>query len=352
MSSGALADGAAMFRQAIKRDEFRGCVLLVARRGTVVLHEAIGHRDKENGLPYQLSTLFRMASNTKPVVATAILQLAEQQKLGLDDPVHDYVPSFDTDQARAIQVRHLLSHTSGLRIDSIFLRPLSKPSAEFPAAPTLQSEVARYGPIGAKFPPGETYSYNNPGFNTLGAIVEKVSGQALKQYLRERIYQPLGMAESWNYEADAPQERMAVVYDYEHGKWRRHWEPGDGPDYPFPRASGGMISTTSDYARFCQMFLDGGDYGGTRILGEESVRAATQGHSPAFGRDGGESRYGYGWVVRSDGSFEHGGSDGTFASIDPGRELFYLVFSQFRRGRPNALRQQFGRAVRAAVADS
>ena len=351
MSAGVLEAGVGLFREAVENDGLRGAVLLVARHGKVVLHEAVGWRDKENRLPMERDTLFRMASNTKPLVAAAILLLADEKKLSLDDNVREYIPSFDNYRAGSIKIKHLLSHTSGMRIPVIFYSPLIQRSAEHPNAPSLVDEVARFGEIGAEFPPGTTYSYNNPGFNTLGAIVEIVSGQPLDEFLRRRIYQPLGMTETFNHETKSPADKMSVVYERKDGQWSVKWKPGDESDYPFVRASGGMISSAADYVRFCQMFLNGGELDGRRILSEESVRAATFPHTRALFSEEQQTKsssfYGYGWQVHNNGIFGHGGSDGTYAWVDPKNDLIGLVFTQSPGG--SIPRNQFMKVVEAAL---
>jgi CubicO group peptidase (beta-lactamase class C family) len=317
----------------------------------VVLHEAVGLASKEESVPMQKETLFRLASNTKPVIATAVMILAEEGKLQLDDNVRRYIPSFDNYRAGNIKIRHLLTHTSGLRIPTIFLIPLMSKSTEHPNAPNLILEASRFGEIGSDEVPGTTYQYSNPGFNTLGAIVEIVSGQPLDQFLKQRIYEPLGMTDSSNHETRAQALRMASVYDRPQGEWKRRWKPGDPPDYPFVRASGGMISTAWDYAKFCQMFLNGGTYDGKKILKPESVAAATSAQTQSIyskeQRRTMRSFYGLGWSVRPDGVFSHGGSDGTFAWVDPNSKIVGLVFTQSPGGRIPV--QQFMKVVEAAI---
>ncbi|MEJ2541990.1 MAG: serine hydrolase [Gemmatimonadota bacterium] len=356
MSPTILEAGVKLYREAIEDGELVGAVLLVAKDGKVVLHEALGWRHKGKGLPMEKNTMFRMASNTKPPVATGISILVEEGKLSYDDPVREYIPSFDNYRAGFIQIKHLLSHTSGLRINSLFLEPYLEPSPERPDAPTLQLEAARFGEVGAEVLPGTSYSYSNPGFNTLGALVEIASGHPLEEFLDERIYTPLGMDDSYHHEVaeklDGKLDRMgAVYYTRENEEWVPGWEPGDPPQVPFVRASGGMISTAMDYAVFCQMYLNGGVYGGVRIIQEETVELMT---TPFFlaGGDADPERgvsigYGYGWNVADDGTFSHTGSDGTGAWVDPNRELIVLVFTQTPRGRNP--RTKFVELVRSAI---
>lgn len=340
MSAGVLAGGVALYEEAIARGDLVGAVLLVAREGKVVLHEALGWRDKARGIPMEPNTMFRMASNTKPAVATGVAMLVEDGKLGYDDLVREYMVSWDNYRAGFINIGHLLSHASGLRIPTLFLRPYMEPSAEHPNAPTLQLEAARFGSVGAEHTPGTTYSYNNPGYNTLGALIEIASGMPMEEYLDRELYTPLGMHDSYHHEIDEKMDgkldRMSVVYYRRDGEggWTPGWTPGDPPQVPFVRASGGMISTAADYAVFCQMFLNGGIYDGQRIISEESAALMT---SPKIrtnpNSDGPPSYYGYGWSVSGDGVFSHGGSDGTNAFVDPANQLIVLVFTQTPGGR-------------------
>ena len=354
MSAAGLAGAAGLYQEAVDRDDLVGAVLLVAKDGKIVLHEAYGWRDKARGLPMEPNTLFRMASNTKPVVAAAVATLVEAGKLAYDDLVRQHIPSWDNYRAGFVNVGHLLSHSSGLRIPTLFLMPYTEPSAQHPNAPTLQLEAAKFGAVGAETPPGVAYSYNNPGYNTLGALTEIVSGQPLEEYLDQTFYAPLGMRDSYHHEVDEKMDgkldRMSVVYYQrgDDGEWMPGWTPGDPPQVPFVRASGGMISTASDYAVFCQMFLNGGAYGGTRALTEESVALLT---SPKIrtnpDSDGPPAYYGYGWSVAEDGAYSHGGSDGTHAYVDPTTNLVVLVFTQTPGGRNPVVR--FREMVKLAI---
>jgi CubicO group peptidase (beta-lactamase class C family) len=356
LSSAVLQSGVRLFQEAVDRGDLMGAVLLVAREGKVVLHEAVGWRDRSRNLPMEKTTMFRMASNTKPVIAAAVGMLQEEGRLGYEDPVREHIPSFDNYRGGFIQIKHLLNHTAGFRIESLFLQPLMQASAEHPDAPSLQLEVERFGSVGAKVVPGTSFAYSNPGYNTLGALIEIASEQSLETFLDRRIYQPLGMVDSYHHEVaeklDGKLDRMgAVYYQREEEGWIPGWEPGDPPQMPFVRASGGMISTAWDYAVFCQMFLNGGIYGGIRLLEPETVSVMTSATSLAAGRvapdDGSAVWYGYGWFLTQSGTFYHGGSDGTFAWVDPENQIVGLVFTQTPRG-PNP-REKFMELVRAAI---
>ena len=350
MSPAVLEAGVGLYREAVARGDLVGAVLLVARNGKVVLHEALGSRDWEARLPMEQNTMFRMASNTKPVISTAIGMLVERGKLQYSDPVRKYIPSFDNYKSGFITIDHLLSHTSGFRINTLFLEPYLQKSAEHPDAPTLQLEVARFGAVGATVSPGTSYSYSNPGFNTLGALIEIASGKALEVFLRDEIYRPLGMVDTYHHEVaskvDGKLARMgAVYYERKDGQWVAGWTPGDAAQVPFVRASGGLISTASDYAIFLQAFLNGGSYGSVRLLTPETVKLMTAVHTPAVPGSG--EGYGYGWALDGKGIYSHGGSDGTFAWVDPSRNIIGLVFTQTPRG-PNPT-QKFMDLVRLSV---
>ena len=343
MSPAVLRAALGVYEEAVARGDLVGAVVLVARNGSVVLHEAVGWSDRDARVPMARNTLFQMASNTKPVVATAVLRMAEEGELELDRPVRDHLPEWDNYRAGFITPHHLLTHTSGLRIGTLFLPGLADDT-------DLVREARRFGEVGAVAEAG-AYSYSNPGFNTLGALLELRSGEALEAHLDRVVYRPLGMEDSYNYRADHPldgkRDRLGPMY------YRRDeegaWVPATAVTIPFARGSGGMISTAWDYAVFLQTFLNGGVYGGVRLLSEESVSLMTRDHVE------GPEGYGYGWAVEDGargwgtgvGVFGHSGSDGTDAFVDPERGLIGLVFTQTPRGRPPFLR--FRELVQLAV---
>lgn len=330
MSSAVLAGGAGLYQEAVDRGDLVGAVLLVVRRGQIVLHEAVGWKDKDRNLSMEPNTMFRMASNTKPLIATAIAQLVEEGKLSYSDLVRDYIPEWDNYRSGFITIGHLLSHSSGLRISSLFLEPLMQPTERHPDAPNLLLESARFGSIGAEVTPGLSYSYNNPGYNTLAALIEMSSGQLLEEYLEENVYSPLGMEDSYNHQIghtlEGKLDRMGEVY-YRRSAETEEWVPGGTPGgpvaFPFARGSGGMISTAFDYAIFCQMLLNEGTYNGSNILTKESVELLT---SPKISA-GETDSYGYGFSIDNE-IYGHSGSDGTRAWVDPQREIIALVFTQ------------------------
>jgi CubicO group peptidase (beta-lactamase class C family) len=276
----------------------------------------------------------------------AALALADEGKLSIDDPVSRWIPSFGKREATKITIRHLLTHTSGLRIGSLFLQPLMEKSAEHPDAPNLVLEAARFGEVGPEAEPGKTYAYSNPGYNTLAAIVEIVSGEGFEPFCRRRFYLPLGMSETCNHESRADPARMStVVRRTDAGKWVVRWTPGNPPTVPFVRGSGGLISTATDFCRFCRLWLDDGTYGNRSILSPKSVRAATS--LQTKGIEG--ARYGFGWRIDEEGQFSHGGSDGTWVWCDRRRDVIGMVLTQTQGSKAlKKARKRFRNLVSAA----
>ena len=332
VSAKKLQRGVKLFRDAIAEDRLRNTELLVLRDGHIILHEALGWQNKEAKLPLRRHTIFRMASNTKAVIATGILLLQQDGKLSVQDPVGKHLPAFNNAKCRDITIGHLLTHTSGFRISSLFLKPLMTKSAAHPNAPTLQLEVNRFAQVGPREAVGETYRYNNPGYNILGALIEVVSGQPLEIFLTERIYRPLRMVDTTNHPPVNKLDRMAYVYARKDDTWSVRFKQEARMHAPFVRASGGLVSTTHDYARFCQLYLGESSSGGKQLLTPASVTAATTPHTrKIYTAEAAAKRasfYGFGWQVHHDGSFSHGGSEGTFAWVDPQLRIIGLVFTQ------------------------
>src|SRR5690625_4234316 len=162
-----------LYRKAIEKEELHGAVLLIAHDGKILLHEALGWRDRENNLPMEPDTLFRMASNTKPVVTTALLLLAEEGKLSIEDSVADYISTFKKDRFSKITIEQLMTHSSGLPRGPILPQNLNSDSSLIEVAEhfgkTLELETD----------PGSSYAYSNSAYNILGGIIEKTSGERL-----------------------------------------------------------------------------------------------------------------------------------------------------------------------------
>jgi CubicO group peptidase (beta-lactamase class C family) len=352
MSEEVLTNAAGLFQRAVDDGDISGAVLLVARHGITVLHEAIGWRDVEKQVPMTLDTLFDIASITKSIVSTGALVLAEQGKLELEAPVANYIPEFGRERSGEIQVRHLMNHTSGLRFTS-FGGQVS--AEELSRSPDLQAEVARYPEVGPVGTPGEEYFYSNRGYCTLSAVIERASGQRLDEFLGAEVFQPLGMNDtffpSWHFTSD----RLAAPYVIAEGKLTR----AESAFLPYPAGYGFAVSTAADLARFCQLYLDRGRIGTKRLLREDSIEEAARasirtpylyvppeahrllGRDPVprwyYMRDsrglGIVDGYGYGWSVSDDGAFEHAGAAGTFVRVDPSRDLIIVMMTRCANAR-------------------
>jgi CubicO group peptidase (beta-lactamase class C family) len=320
-----------------------GAELVVIKNRRVVLHEAIGWKDREDGAPMERSTLFNIRSMTKPILGTIAQMLVDEGKLGLDDPVSKYLPSFDNDKSREITVEHLLTHRSGLPLSIL---------KNWPNYGYLWEIADEGGEQGPDFAPGTKFQYSDTGSDTLGAVLEKASAQPLETLYAERILEPLGMADTITliHPHDPRTERICSAYMGTRNNWSPYWSPSDDPLYPFSMGSQSLYSTPLDYARFLALWMDGGAVGTQQLLSQEAVERATTPVSAMkqLGADadyptefpGLDVWYGQLWMLYMDPeapegkpvAFGHGGSDGTAAWVWPERDLIVLYFTQSRGG--------------------
>ena len=279
------------------------------------------------------NSIFDMRSMTKPFVGTSVLILAEEGRLDLDDPVSRYLPSFRNERSRLITLRQLLAHTGGLS-DSWVGPP---PRDSYASLRELADAIGELGPAR---PPGQGYSYSDPGFATLGAVVEEVSGMPAERFIETRILEPLGMTDTHTrFTPDAPWAGQVNSTHSPFGPvWERNWDNTRAAQrYRFFRAWGGMYSTVMDYAKFLVAWMDGGSAGDVRILSEASVAEALTQSS--------ERDYALSWRLRAfaicrancaaeyEGfgslfTFGHAGFAGTQAFAVPEQDLLVLYFTQ------------------------
>lgn len=345
----AVAASASPLQPFVENHTIAGAVTLVAHRGKVVSLEAVGFADLATRAPMRTDNLFWIASMTKPITATAVMMLQDEGKLAVEDPVEKYLPEFkgqwmiaekgkDTltlkRPRRPITLRDLLTHTSGLA------------NLDAPRFDCSLAELAMaYSQKPLEFAPGSQWKYSNSGINTLGRIIEVVSGKPYAEFLDERLFRPLGMKDTTFW----PTERQArcVAKSYAPSADGRGLEETTvfflkGPltsraRTPFP--AGGLYSTASDLAKFYQMILNGGVAGNRRFLSEAAVKqmTTTQTGDLKTGFVDGMS-FGLGWgVVKepqgvtamlSPGTFGHGGAYGTQGWIDPKRQLILVLLIQ------------------------
>jgi CubicO group peptidase (beta-lactamase class C family) len=323
ISSATLEDLVRLVGDWVSDGEIIGAEFMIVKDRKIALHEAIGWNDIERGFPMRRNSIFRMRSMTKPFTGTSVLILQEEGKLNLDNRVSSYLPSFDNDLSREITLRQLLTHTGGY-VQNGFPAP-------FYSYGSLREVVDAVGAAGPQHAPGE-YRYSDVGSAILGAVVEQVSDMPVERFIEARILEPLGMADTHTrFSINAPwAERMNSTYRRSDGSdWTKYWDNTREQRFPFFRASGGLYSTTMDYARFLAAFMDGGMAGGTRILSEASVGEALSPspHNP---------EYGLHWMVSRISDlddvkvFGHGGSDGTIAYAIPELDFMVLYFTQSR----------------------
>lgn len=333
-----------------------GAVMLVIRNERVVLFEADGMADRERKQEMTVGAICRMRSMTKPLIGTAVLMLVEEGRIGLKDPVSKYLPSFRGPGSRDITVYQLLTHTSGLT--GAIYDTLTGTTYQ-----TLREAVDGVGAKGPEHPPGTRYEYSDPGTSTLGALIAEVSGMPAEKFLETRILEPLQMNDSiCHFTVDDPRaSRVPATYHGGAGKWEKYWDATQPQLLPFFRASGGLYASALDYAKFMTMMLNGGEFGGRRLLTPESVRLATSPHADYVytpeERAKRQTFYGLHWVAHTDkyakmeppltdGIFTHGGSDGTLAWADPSTGVVGVYLTQ---SRGNGTGSEFMRLVHAAI---
>jgi methyl acetate hydrolase len=358
--AGALIDQ--KLREAVERKDVPGVVALVTDRKGVTYQGVFGVADVATGRALAQDSLFRIASMTKPVTSVALMQLVEQGKLALEDPVDKYLPEmaklpvFDSFDAKTgnyrlhvstkpITVRHVFTHTSGLGypFTSATLRDFKPRAGEtYPDGPLL-------------FEPGEKWLYGT-STDIVGRLVEKLSGQKLEDYFRQHIFAPLGMNDTFY---NVPQDKGARLVAAQ----QRDGERMDGaivlqPVQPGltiaqPIGGGGLASTASDYGRFMRMLLNGGELDGKRVLKAETVALMGQNHIGAVSvpalavalprsRDftfvaDGRDKFGLGFLVttdhvpgkRSAGSLSWGGINNTYFWVDQSRGIAGVILLQY-----------------------
>ena len=361
------------FKGEISKGIMPGAVLLAARRGKVAYYETMGVRDPQSGDAMPLDAIFRLASMTKPFVSVATMMLAEEGKLVLNDPVSRYLPAFNGMQVgveqkdsagqttlaleparREMTIHDLLRHTAGLTYGQFGAKTLLK--TEYDKAAISSAEltapefIARLSKIPLAHQPGTTWDYS-VATDVLGHLLEVITGQDLDTILRERISKPLGIRDAGFSVPQANHGRIAESHIDKATGQRLAPRNVQVPPKRFG-GGGGMVATASDYVRFCQMLLNGGELDGVRILSRHSVTMMTTNHLPASTRytphiitqaaagpspDVGQG-WGLGFVVRTDqgknplpgsvGEYYWNGAAGTAFWVDPKEQMIVIMMVQ------------------------
>jgi CubicO group peptidase (beta-lactamase class C family) len=340
----------------VDRHVLAGAVTLVADKEKVLSLETVGYADISASKPMRPDALFWIASQSKPITATALMMLVDEGKVSLDDPVVKYLPEFkdlwlavEQDKEHvvlkrpkhAVTVRNVLSHTSGM----LFRSALEQPTLDMLP---LRVAVASYAMTPLQTEPGTKYLYSNAGINTAGRIIEVVSGTPYEVFLDKRLFEPLGMKDTTFWPNADQVARLAKSYKPNAAKTgleetkigQLTYSLGDRKRQPMP--AGGLFSTAADIGRFCQMILNGGVFDGKRYLSEDAVKQMTTKQTGEALKDA----YGLGWSTGG-GVIGHGGAYATNMTIDPKRGLITVWMVQHAGfpGDGGQSRQAFQKAV-------
>ena len=349
MSTKRLERVKAYMQEYIDTNQIAGSVTLIARKGKIVHYEAQGWRDKEAQQTMQRDSIFTLMSMTKPIVSTALMMLWEDGKFLLDDPISKWLPSYANKQVlvegklikpdRPVTVRHVLTHTSGLSLDPP--GPAGGSEGRAPRPATLGEAIERAAPTPLAFQPGDRWQYG-ASTDFVGILVEKMSGMTLDAFLRTRIFEPLGMRDTFYNVPREKVNRVAAVYSPgEGGKISLFRKPEFREPTTYFAGVAGLNGTAADYFRFSQMLLNGGELNGARLLGRNTVNLMFANH---IGTDkrvyvrGDGYGFGLGGAVLLDrakapdalsvGTWSWGGAWGTIFWIDPVEELIPIMLIQ------------------------
>ncbi|MYA08609.1 MAG: beta-lactamase family protein [Holophagales bacterium] len=384
MSSERLLEIDAVIKRHIDAGEIQGAVTAVARRGKIVHFEAYGLMDVERGLPMEKDAIFRMASSSKPVLGVAAMMMVEEGLFDPADEVAEYLPEFGDMQVavlrapadrdvipafvapgeapehrlvpaeRPITIHDLLTHTAGLGSYGLGTAVAKLPNVG--PDDTLASRVPLYARMPLDFQPGSRWGYSpRIGHDVVARIVEIVSGESYDDFLRRRIFEPLGMADTHFFLPPEKESRRVVIHGLD-AKTKGWNKPSR-----YASASGGLSSTAEDFLRFEQMLAGGGELFGNRLLSPESVvRMSSNQVGGLYGQGGKQPGSGFGYAVsvvldpvaaksaRGKGAFGWGGAFGTVSWTDPANEITaVLMVQQGSKG----VSTGFESAIRAAIVD-
>ena len=390
LSSERLARINQMIERRIAAGDLAGAGTIVARKGKVVHHSTQGVMDLDSKKPMASSSMFRIASMTKPVIGVAVMMLVEEGKLHLNDPVSRYIPQFKDMKVampvatppqggaggraggpgsaprfytvpaqRDVTIKDLLTHVSGLGSGPMGNSDIEKVARK--DGETLADYIPRLGPTALEFQPGSRWTYSpGAGFETLGRVIEVASGTKLDQFFRTRIFDPLGMKDITFWPTDAQMPRVATVYARGANGLTKTATPNDTMSRNvYFRGSGGLYSTAEDYIPLGMMLANGGELNGKRLLSRKTVEMMSAAHvkDTLPGRPAGE---GYGLSVRvvtdhavrgtmlSDGTFGWTGAQGTHFFVDPREELVGVLMVQTSNGE---IQREFEDLVAQSVVD-
>ena len=300
-----------------------GAAVIVAKDGKVLLRKGYGMASLELGVRVDPGMVFRVGSVTKQFTATAILMLAEEGKLRLDDPITNFLPGYPT-HGQTITIEHLLTHTSGIKSYTDMPEWVPLWRKDMP----LDSLIAVFKDQPADFAPGEKWAYDNSGYVLLGAIIEKVSGRPYADFVRDRIFVPLGMTHTCYDTTESVVPGRVPGYLKDAGGWKH----AQYLSMTQPYAAGSLMSSVDDLARWdAALYTE-------KLLKRASLERAW---TPYVLKDGKSTGYGYGWTmsaVRGRPSIEHGGGINGFVSQTlrlPGHHVYVAILTNRETGQPS-----------------
>ncbi len=330
----------------IEANNFPGAVICVGRRNKVHYLKAFGHEVIEPFKePAEVDTIFDLASLTKPIAtATSVMILIDEKKLSPKDKVAKFIPAFASNGKEEVLIKHLLTHTSGLPAYTS-----ATPLKEKFGNPCRKKVIEKICQLEAKAKPGEKLTYSCLGYIILAKIVEIVSEQPVDEFAKERIFEPLGMTDTYYNPPASVNKRIAATEIVDEKLLRGTVHDPLAQLMEGRSGNAGVFSTASDLAVFCRMILGGGVYKGRRILSEEAVTLMRRSlsHGRGYGFDMSSS---YSWIkgsFTSDQAFCHSGYTGTSIVCDPETNVFVIILTN--RAHPHD--KGASKPVRTKVAD-
>ncbi|MBV8408267.1 MAG: beta-lactamase family protein [Alphaproteobacteria bacterium] len=384
----------------VESGRLAGMVTVVMRHGELAFAETVGKQDVERNRPMRPDTIFRIYSMTKPLTSTAIMMLYEEGRFQLDDPISKFIPAFANPRVyaggsrgkidsvpgeREINFRDLLTHTSGLTYGFMESNPVdalyrAKPGVDFQTGDTsLKDIVERLATFPLIAQPGKAWNYS-VATDVLGYLVEVISGQPFEKYLKEKVLNPLGMVDSDFHVPADKHERFAANYQAGPsnanggGKLELIDDPGKSR-YLAPRkvnsGGGGLVSTASDYLRFCKFMLNKGELDGVRLLGRKTVELMTMNHLKGDMADMGMPRfsestyYGIGFglgfsvtidpakahILGTPGEYAWGGAASTAFWCDPKEDMAVVLLTQLMPSSTYPIRRELRVLAYQAIVD-
>ncbi len=371
-----------------------GLVALVTRNSKIIYHKAFGYSDFAEKKAMKVDDIFRIASMSKAITATAVMMLYEEGRFGLDDPISRWIPEFKNPKILAsfntidssyttreaeseITIRQLLNHTSGIgygaidsdeRIKKIYAKAGIK--ALYATEPiTISKNIKKLGPLPLHHQPGEKFTYSM-GLDVLGYFIEIMSGKSFADYLSNHLFKPLGMNDTYFYLPQEKVNRLVKIHSPDSAHlWTTFLDEGYDPDYPIKgnktlySGGAGLSSTAKDYAIFLQMLLNNGIYNNTRFLSRPTVRLLTTSNQigDLWGGEKGNQHFSLAFSVLnkagehkgngSEGRFSWGGYFNTNYWADPKEQIAVVLMKQTRSLQHDDSEAVFTRMVYQTIDD-